>query len=919
MIFRPITGSRPTLFFLIFFIMLPVIVLAGTTGKLVGTVTNAETGDPLVGVNIILEGTSLGAATNSKGKYLILRVPPGVYTVKASMIGYQDVRIEGVRVRIDLTTRLDIKLNTSVVGLEEVTVTAERSLVQPDVTFSQANISSEEISALPIEEFEEIVALQAGVVLDASGAIHIRGGRSTEIAYMIDGITVTDPYSNGMAIEIENNAIQELQLISGTFNAEYGAAMSGVVNIVTKEGSIDRYKGNVQFNLGDYVSSDTAIFPYINRFNPASIKDLQGSLGGPLPLGFGSFFVSGRYYYDDGYLYGQRRYSPDSFVWRDTMRAFVQVREGDNAVVPMNWVEQFTGQGKFTFRLTDRSKISVNLTGSKTRFQNYAHKFKYNPDGDYQRFRSNYSLIGKLEQSLSPNTYFILRTSLYSNTSRYYRYKDPLDPRYNVDPIVFSISTGYNFNAGGIRMGHFDRETRVITTKFDLVSQLTSLHQVKLGAEWRKSRLFREDFTVLYNENTAYQPQIPTPESPYFNSFTRTPSELSGYVQDKIEYDDLIMNIGVRYDYFEPDWRTLSDPSDPNYRQPIKPINQYFDEDGDGAISEMEARPDNQKTDADRYAYWYKKASPKHQLSPRLALAFPITDRGSMHISYGHFFQIPANIYLYTNPDFEVTPGLSTTMGNADMEPERTTQYELGFQQQIGVGMVIDVTGFYKDIRNLVGTKIVDTFIAGDRYALYINRDYGNVRGITFSFNKQPVGLFSGMISYTYSIAEGNASDPAAAYYDELSGVEPEKQLVALDWDQRHTLNGTITFHPRKQMGISLVGQYGSGLPYTPSLAGTRIAYENSGRKPVQYSSDVRSYFNFRLLGLSMTLHFNIYNLLDRRNEVLVYNDTGRATYSLIQTYVPQQQKFNTLDEYLVRPDYYSAPRQVKFGLTVNF
>lgn len=573
-----------------------------------------------------------------------------------------------------------------------------------------------------------------------------------------------------------------------------------------------------------------------------------------------------------------------------------------------------------SLKLGARSKVSANMTASNTRFQTYSHKFKYNPEGDYQRYRTNSSFIGKFEQSLCPATFFTLSYSQTSNRYKYYVHEDPLDStNYTVDPRVFLAASGYNFYVGGFRMGHYDRESLIQTYKADLLSQLTNLHQIKLGIELRSSRLQETSFTILYNEDTDYSPQLPKGDSPYFNKLNRTPTEFSAHVQDKVEFKDLIINLGVRWDYFDPAWKILSDPADPNYLQPLKPINQYFDEDGDGMIDEDEMRPDNAKTDDDRLAYWFIKSSPKSQLSPRLALAFPITDQGVMHFSYGHFFQIPAYRFLYTNPDFEVTPGLSTTMGNADLKPERTTQYEVGFQQQIGSNTVIDVTGFYKDIRNLLGTKIVDTFIAGDRYGLYVNRDYGNIRGITVSLTKRPSGFVSGSLDYTYSFAEGNASDPAAAYYDELSGNEPEKQLVALDWDQRHTLNSILTFHPAQNSGISLVLQYWSGLPYTPSLAGTRLAYENSERKPDQYNIDLRSFWNFKIGGLHISFHLNIYNLFDHRNEVLVYNDTGRAGYSLISTYTPQEQTHNTLDEYLIRPDFYSSPRQIKLGLTVTF
>ena len=219
-------------------------VFAGTTGKLTGAITIKDTGEPLVGANILIEGTGLGAATDLGGNYFILQVPPGKYSVRFTMIGFQGLVVNNVRVQVDLTTRLDGALSEKVIGMDEVVVQASRPMIQTDVTYSQANISSDEVAMLPVEEFEDVIALQAGVVT-ANGEIHVRGGRGGEIAYMIDGITVTDPFNSDIAVEIENNAIQELQFISGTFNAEYGQAMSGIVNIITKDGSFMDYLGSV--------------------------------------------------------------------------------------------------------------------------------------------------------------------------------------------------------------------------------------------------------------------------------------------------------------------------------------------------------------------------------------------------------------------------------------------------------------------------------------------------------------------------------------------------------------------------------------------------------------------------------------------------------------------------------------------------
>ena len=256
------------------------------------------------------------------------------------------------------------------------------------------------------------------------------------------------------------------------------------------------------------------------------------------------------------------------------------------------------------------------------------------------------------------------------------------------------------------------------------------------------------------------------------------------------------------------------------------------------------------------------------------------------------------------------------------MEPQRTTQYEVGFSQQIGRDIGIEVTGYFKDIRNLNSTQIKNSFIAGDRYGLYVNKDHANSKGLTVALSKRSTKDISGNIDYTYSISEGNASDPTAAFYDEQSDIEPEKMLVPLDWDQRHTLNGTMTYHPTITSGVSFVLNYGSGFPYTTTnTSGQRTSFENNGRKPATYNMDMRSYYNFSISkSIQVSAHINIYNIFDIRNELTVYSDTGRSTYSLTPTYTPQYSgpMLNNLNEYLVVPTYYSPPRQIKMGLSFS-
>ena len=255
---------------------------AGVTGKLVGEVTDKNTGEPLIGANILLQGTNLGAATDEDGQFIIINIPPGIYTVKVSYISYETVLVENVKIIVDQTTQLPVELSVQSVQVGEVVVTAKPSMIHKDLTSSISVISREEIEALPVSSFTDLLGLQAGVVGSGSN-LHIRGGRSNEVAYMIDGMLVQDPLLGGLATNINNDAIQEMSLLSGTFNAEYGNALSGVVNVVTRNGS-ENYSGKIEARTSEFgVSEYTRL--HENRVN--------ASFSGPLFSKDLNFFISG--------------------------------------------------------------------------------------------------------------------------------------------------------------------------------------------------------------------------------------------------------------------------------------------------------------------------------------------------------------------------------------------------------------------------------------------------------------------------------------------------------------------------------------------------------------------------------------------------------------------------------------------------
>jgi len=231
--------------FLIFFAFTAVL-SGGVVGKISGTITDAETGESLIGVNVMVEGTYIGAASDMSGYFVMLNIPPGYYSVRVSMLGYADLVVNDLQVVIDQTTQLDLTMSPETLELSEVVVTARRPLVVPDVSASQLNIESEMIENLPVQNVNDVLTLQAGIETGLQGII-IRGGGANQTVFMVDGLSQNDERSNYPYSAVSLSALEEIQIQTGGFAAEYGQARSGIVNVTTKEGSSHKYSGSIAF------------------------------------------------------------------------------------------------------------------------------------------------------------------------------------------------------------------------------------------------------------------------------------------------------------------------------------------------------------------------------------------------------------------------------------------------------------------------------------------------------------------------------------------------------------------------------------------------------------------------------------------------------------------------------------------------
>ncbi len=897
---NPLKKISKTFVFAIFvLIFFNTVLKAGTTGKIVGKVIDKETGEPLIGANILVKGTYFGAAADMEGEFMIPNIPPGKYIVVISAVGYHKVTIKNVLVKIDLTTNVGtVKISEEAVNMDVVVVKAEQPMVTKDLTSTSAIVTSDQIKALPVDNFQQVVNLQAGVV---DG--HFRGGRKNEVAYLIDGVAVNDAFNGALSVEVENNSIGQLEVISGTFNAEYGQAMSGVVNIITKDGGIN-YEGSVSSYMGNYFTNATDIFLNLNKINLSGPKDFRFNLSGPVKILKNlSFFVTGRYFADDGYMYGKRVFLPSDeapvFPDPSNFNYFVLKPSGNGEYVPMNPNKKKSFNGKLTYSIPEwKFTYSIFWDDNWNKF--YNHSFKLVPDGIKNHYRTNTIHSFQISWYPSKVTLSTLKFSHNYNNYKGYLYENPLDPRY-VDVSKGAPISEYTFRTGGNEADRYHRFTKSTIAQLTLESQISKKHKIKAGLEGRFHEIFNSWKTLRNftegqrdeNGNLIYHLGYSDPGTKYNQIYTSNPYEFSAYIQDKMEYDIMIINAGIRFDYFNS-----------NTTLPIDLRNPLNNPNFPGA---------NKK----------RKAKSQYQISPRFGVSFPMSDKGAIHFSYGHFFQIPSFSNLYENNRYIIdqTSSPQSFVGNPELKAQKTVKYELGLQQVIFPNVSLDASIYYSDIRNLLGSEIKETY-EGFLYGRYVNRDYGNVKGLIITLDKRFANYFSAKIDYTYQVAAGNASDPRTVFFNSRSDppVETTKKVVPLNWDQTSTLNAAINVGQPGNWTLGLIFGYGSGMPYTEDPRYSKgLRFENGGRKPSYFNVDLRANKQYNLYGIKINTFLIVYNLLDIQNEFGVSPTTGRAGVDLnAEAYTGKIFGLNTIAEYLRNPANYSRPRQINIGFSIG-
>jgi outer membrane receptor protein involved in Fe transport len=950
--------------------------LEAQSGRVVGSILEAGTNEPLTGATVQIVGTTQGASADIDGNYRILNVRPGTYTLEFRFIGYRAYTVEGVIVRTDLNTEINAYLESEAFVGQEIIVQATQDVVIRDKTSSEARVSRDQIEKLPVQEIGDIIQLQAGVTVGPGGAIHIRGGRATEVAYIVDGVRVSDDFDRSSGLRVENQAIEELQVVSGTFNAEYGQAMSGIVNIVTRSGNND-FRGNINIWGGEYATDYNRVFTGLpsnfSDADPMRQYNIEGSFSGPIIKNKLTFFVSARRFRNNGWLNGYNAYSPlgpllsstslegittwergvtevpaanpvnkfgytidENLPWY-TIRERVNINgveyiryedsgKRDSSIVAMNPFDTYSAQVNLQYNQSRLLRFNLIGNYGKEWGKGYSHGNRLVPMGQSGYERENFYLNLKTTVTPSNVSYITANLAVRQNAINSSLYDSPFDPRYfNYDRVsnyvnYTNLPPDFFFNASGRHQRYgtnndfFERSTTSYIAKAEYSRQVNNQHFIKAGVEMQADVMDFRRFgltSLEVGDNVTLPPDlspelrerlelgIPLENTPGHETWERKPILFAGYIQDRIEFESLIINAGLRFDYFQANGRVPVDSRNPEL------FAQY----------------------SNRSDSFWKSTTPKYALSPRLGLAYPISSRGVIHFSYGYFFQIPEYNKLFEREQLilQSTSGIQGIYGNPDLKPERSIKYELGLQQELFTGFAVDLTIFYEDKRDYVSSGPLNvTSIPTVRYGTWVNRDYANIRGVTLALNQRVSGNLTIGFDYTFSIAEDSNSDPSSEFFaaisrNDTSGTALARFLTPTNWDRTHVFN-SVLFYSQNNWGFNLIQRFSSGLPYTPGtdiprrvgLSASGDVLTNSIRMPYVFTIDFSAYKSFRISGRDLRLNLNIYNLLDRRNVNFVYNDSGVPTGPLRP---PTQ--FDP--GFFENPQAYSEPRRVQVGIQYSF
>jgi hypothetical protein len=940
---------------------------AQTQGKIEGRVFDAATNQPLAGAQVVVVGTGYGNITNSDGYYFINNVPAGVHDIRAQYIGYQTATVTQQRVLSGQTTRVDFQLPTQAVELEAITVQGDISPLAPrDKTVSKAIVTGDVVEELPIDNIRNVITLQPGVVEtnDSRGQV-IRGGRPGEASVYVDGVLVRNFNSGSQSLlNVGVNAVEEVNLLLGGYGAEFGSAQSGIINYVTKQGS-PRYTGALSFGTDAFLPKDISwghsrlqaslggplisdrlgfhlaltatgmedadpdfqddIFAadsipvqrhYFRPVRQVQYTDANGqplvdSQGNPIyytefeemtDLGNRQPWSAGDQYTASGTLHwtlgpstrftfgalnsrnqgmnagtgfsnawqarvkGLPAFANTSYLFRGGLEQILFQTAETQASVRLNVAygqdKQQAGQRADTLSLTPDDPDFLGFTFSK-------HEFLFEDKITYERYAARLDSInaGLATQPLTLVETLGLSTS---EASPFFDQDNSADNPYGI--LGYVVGQGLS--------GYTEAVEKTLTFDVDLDWQANRVHRFGAGVE-----LYKKEVTNL---------GVGTVSTFFHNVYRVKPTIGAVWVKDRMDIGEMVLDLGLRYDYFDTDARY---PEMPGLVLPFVPDNTQT------GLALCAAPP---ATPGGTCLPRFMEQEAISTLSPRLGVAFPVTEATNFRLSYGHFFQIPQFTSLFSNINTDLSKSNTNSPFGRPIEAMKAVQFEAGISHLFNSETILDVTAYNKDKLADASFRISLVNWPSARQGpqdarLLTGLDFGNTKGLDVRLTRRMGEGFTTIVGSSYLNARGTGADPLSyinsfgRFTDPVTGapLTPAQALQFQDFDQRHKFSLAMTANWGadednawlRNTNISVTSLAGSGFPYTRSstpsssgrgASGARfVELINSSRMPWTFNADARITRGVEIGGMNISLFADARNLLNTRNQVDVYGFTG--------------------------------------------
>ncbi len=915
-------------------ILLPLLLLltaapmAVAQGSLRGTVIDAETGDPLPGVNVVVVGTDRGAATNVDGEFAITALRTGEYDVRATFIGYETKLFTGIRVRDGEATDLDVELAPAVLSTdEEVVVVGDRPLVDVEQSSSGYTVSQEQIEASAVKEVQAVVATQAGVVLDPTG-LYIRGGRADETGFYVDGVSAKDPLAGtGFGIDLGSNSFAAVEVTTGGVGADKGDVTSGVVSVTTRDGG-DTFEGffaHKRDNLGFNEAWGSTFNEELYELN----------FSGPILPGRLRFFTSAQVQLSDEFTRGVYPGGAGFDVQSSLIESDFWSPRIDN---------RWSGVGKLTWLPRAGMKLQASYQRSLTVNQNtrmlqvtgnddvirpgFQYAFVLQPENANTYAHDNNIAYVKWAHVLDQASFYEVQVSrLFTRlradaNGRNWRPENvdsELDPESIVDypgdlflddagnPIdpntLFVLPGPGLFNNGGLAKrwhDHFAEEwtlkggyTRFFANK-DIRSELgvemkfNDYQWIDIERPWVGAPLIVDGDTTQTNRLGESS-----------DVWRVRPARGGLYTTTQLRYRGLIANLGARLEYWFPGKYVDDLVADSAFTIPEPVREGYLD--------------DTQSLFGRRF---------KTRFLPKLRVSFPVRENQVLFFNYGHSTKLPHPTFVYAGLDpFYQDRSFFADLGNPNLDPEVDISYELGLRTQITQNDALTLTGFWRDKFDFIaGTQVTVRDATGRETSrfLRVNNDFARVRGVEASYLKRIGAWFRGQVVASYSRATGLSSTNNEALQAILQQGNFDNTVeTPLAWDRPLDVKANVTFsydRARPLLGVPGVNRFRlyvattfrSGQRYTPVVFEGRETNPFTGERdwrPIYSTStdpddrfsetgrpwwwfDLNFERSFGVFGNDLLLSVEVSNLFNQNNGVIVNPVTGEAYPDVSPEYV---------------------------------